>query len=563
MTSCLGMYIEDNLIKYAKVTKEHENVKVDSFGVKFFDKIEEAISQIVEETYSFGIPIFINSTREEYVFFNMFSLLNRTDLKRAINLEFDTYCAEKGYNANTVVTRYALTDSLEDKEKLKTIFTYMNKAELGRLNQLFEGQRLEGIVPLPMVLPNIIDVQKNENILILNLEKETTLTIIIGGKIYSVKRLENGIGKVLNEMNISENSYSKAYEILKNITMYTSESMDLQSSNSNYLEDVSLSLSKIIQEIKTILEGYKENFENIYIGGTGTVINNIDLFFQEQFLNSKCEILRPYFINGNIKTNLKDYIEVDSAIALAMQGLGYGIKEINFKREDLVKKFKVFINSDVLNLFSGQKKKQPNSRNGRGQSKLSGISEKLKFDKFLENKRFAFWLQRVAIQLIAFIIVYSVVSITVEQQIIKKQNQTQKVKASVQEKVAKLNQNIKDIKDKKDEYISNKKELERLESKYTDKMSKKNAITTLLNEIMYVIPQEVVITSIDVKEEQTSGDNTVYKAVIGAQSSKYEYLGYLKAKIKEDNILKKDTVISSSGEQQGGIIKVTIEGELP
>ena len=52
MPSCLGIYIEEHLIKYAKVSKEHENIKVEAFGIKFYDKIGDAISQVIEETYS-------------------------------------------------------------------------------------------------------------------------------------------------------------------------------------------------------------------------------------------------------------------------------------------------------------------------------------------------------------------------------------------------------------------------------------------------------------------------------------------------------------------------------
>ena len=32
MSNCLGLYIEENLIKYAKVSKDHDNLKVESFG---------------------------------------------------------------------------------------------------------------------------------------------------------------------------------------------------------------------------------------------------------------------------------------------------------------------------------------------------------------------------------------------------------------------------------------------------------------------------------------------------------------------------------------------------
>lgn len=32
MSSSLGLYIEDNIIKYAKVTKNHDDLKVESFA---------------------------------------------------------------------------------------------------------------------------------------------------------------------------------------------------------------------------------------------------------------------------------------------------------------------------------------------------------------------------------------------------------------------------------------------------------------------------------------------------------------------------------------------------
>lgn len=35
MPSCLGMYVQDNLIKYAKVSKDHDKIKVDSSVLNF------------------------------------------------------------------------------------------------------------------------------------------------------------------------------------------------------------------------------------------------------------------------------------------------------------------------------------------------------------------------------------------------------------------------------------------------------------------------------------------------------------------------------------------------
>ena len=43
MPSCLGIYIENNLIKYAKVSKERDNIKLDAYGVKFYENIADAV----------------------------------------------------------------------------------------------------------------------------------------------------------------------------------------------------------------------------------------------------------------------------------------------------------------------------------------------------------------------------------------------------------------------------------------------------------------------------------------------------------------------------------------
>ena len=47
MSNCLGLFIDEHLLKYAKVSKEKENIKVESFGIKFYDKIGEAIDQVI------------------------------------------------------------------------------------------------------------------------------------------------------------------------------------------------------------------------------------------------------------------------------------------------------------------------------------------------------------------------------------------------------------------------------------------------------------------------------------------------------------------------------------
>ena len=332
MASCLGLYIENNLIKYAKVTKDHDVLKVEAFGVKFYDKLGPAINQIVSETYSFKTPISINLSEEVYQYFYFFSLLNKSDLNKAVETEFESYCTEKGYNRNALETRFALVPDLEDTEKIKAIYMSVNKAEISKKLQDIPGNNVTNVLPLPMTISNIAEIKEKENVAIINLEEKTTITTIIKGQIYDVAKIEEGMGGILSGISLKENSYSKAYEICKNTTIYTADATDLQIEENSYLEDMMPTLYNVIQKAREVIDASVNKIDKIYLTGTGLIINNLDLYFQEYFVNVKCEILKPYFIPENLHLNIKEYIEVNSAIALAMQGLGYGLKKINFKK---------------------------------------------------------------------------------------------------------------------------------------------------------------------------------------------------------------------------------------
>ena len=95
MSSSLGIYINENIIKYAKISREGDNVKVDALGIKIYSDLQQAIEQIISETFSFKIPISVNMSEEMYNYFYMSDLLNKKDLDKAINTEFESFCYEK------------------------------------------------------------------------------------------------------------------------------------------------------------------------------------------------------------------------------------------------------------------------------------------------------------------------------------------------------------------------------------------------------------------------------------------------------------------------------------
>lgn len=539
MSSCLGLYIEEHLIKYAKVSKDHDNLKVEAFGIKFYEKLNEAIPQVIEETYSQKTPISVNLSEEMYNYYDMFTLLTKNDLQKAIKTEFESFCTDKGYNPNVFEVRYAVVDNQLDKEKLKVIHIAENKIELNKRVQELSDYRLTNISPISMAIPNLAEIGNNENCIIVNIEDKTTVTTIMGSKIFNVDIYEEGSQEILGKINLKENSYSKAYEICKNTTIYTSEGKELQTEETSYLEDIMPTLYSIAEKVQKIVSTTTEKIDKVYLTGTGTLINNVDLYFQEYLTQTTCEILKPYFITGTKDVSIKDYIEVNSAISLALMGLDEGIQGMNFKKPSFEDKIPSWLKIEV----------NPD-RTKKEQKNIGGwftwdLNQKL--DKTEKS------LVRIAVGLLLLVIIYSAFVILLNNQIIKKGQEADESIAQTNSQISLANNDNEKIKSRTNEYTTMIKNLEEANDKITDRNKTRNSIPNLLNQIMSIVPESVQITSIE--------NSTGTHVVINAQSNKYEQLGYLKAKIKSDVIL--TNVISTAGQKANGIITIKIEGDLP
>ena len=540
MSNCLGLYIEENLIKYAKVSKDHDNLKVESFGIKFYDKLGQAIDQIVEETYSQKTPISINLSEEMYNYFDMFALLSKNDLQKAIKTEFESYCVDKGYNPNVFESRYAVVDYPDDKEKIKVIHVAENKIELNKSSQAFENYRLMNISPISMAISNLLDTEEKQNALIVNIENETTVTTILQNKIYNIEKLEQGSEEFLSKINLKENSYSKSYEICKNTTIYTSEGRELQAEQSSYLDDIMPTLYNLVGQIRRIINTNTEKINKVYITGTASLINNVDLYFQEYLEDVNCEILRPYFIDTNTRDiNIKDYIEVNSAISLAMMGLGEGIQGMNFRKANFQDKIPSWLKIDINPEKTEKEKKY-----------LGGL---LTWDLGQKLDKTEMGLIRIASALFILVIIYSAFSALLSNQMDKKNSEAQESITSTQAEISKANQDKSTLQTRISDYNSLINQIERANSDQEDRNKTRNSIPNLLNQIMSVIPVNVQLTSIE-----DTGEGHI---VINAQSDKYEQLGYLVAKMKNDVILR--DVESTAGQKDNNVVTIKIEGDLP
>ena len=548
MPSCLGLYVEQNIIKYAKLSKDNNGVKIDSFGLKFYDNLAETIKQVISETYSFKTPISINLSEEQYNYLSLFTALSKKDMDNVIKTEFESICADKGINKDAYDTKYVFVNQLEDRERIKVIHVAVPKTDINKKNSLLEDNIISNVSPIPLAIPNLLENAKTENFLIVNIEDKTTITTVANNNVYNITSLDLGMSDILSKINEKENSYSKSYEICKNTTIYTNEGKDLQYEENPYLEDIMPTLYDVVGQVRKIINESLTTISKVYITGTASAINNIDLYFQEYLKDIKCEILKPYFINtNNAKINIKDYIEVNSAIAMALQGLGEGIKNVNFKkangREKLVKLLKTEINiSDKLGLANGD----------------------LNVDKLLSKLKKS--TQMFNIIMIILIVLYSSISITIGSLINKKEQDVQASISNINTQIETLNNYKTRIEEKSAEYdtiITNIKERTTIAER-TKKL--KNSIPVLMDELMEVIPTGVQISSI-----QATSDVHI---VINARADNYEQLGFLKVKIAQEDPVTGDpilyNVVSDSGQRvtetinkvDYNFVKVVIEGDL-
>ena len=539
MASCLGLYVESNIIKYAKVSKEHEKIKVESFGVKFYDNFEKTIDQIIEETYSYKTPISINLSEEIYNYFDMFALLNNKDLSKAIKTEFEMYCDDQGYNPNVFETRYVISKNPEDKDRLKVIHISANKIELTKKAQVLEKYKLASIVPVSMAITSLIEAKPKENYLIVNIEDNTTVTTILDENIYDIQVFQEGCQEFLRKINLKENSMAKSYDICKNTTIYTSEGKDLQETEFSYLEDIMPTLYTIVGNVRKIINESVEKINKVYLTGTATLINNLDLYFQEYLREIDCEILKPYFINPTQEISIQDYIEVNSAISLALSGVGQGIQGINFKKQTFNEKIPDWLKIEIA---PGKEKKSKLATSGWFTNDLGEKLDKTEIG-----------LLRTAVGLIILFVIYSCFSALLKNQM---ENKTQQAQESINHTNAQIElaENDKSkIDSRTNDYTEMIQNLQDLNDRLLDASKTRDAIPNLLNSIMFIIPENVQITAI----QNTTGTHIV----IQAQSNKYEQLGMFKAKLDTGMYL--TNVISTSGQQENNVIKVTIEGDLP
>ena len=535
MQKCLGIYIENNLIKYAKVSKDNNDMKIESFGIRFYQNLSEEIKKIIQETYSFNTPISINLSNEKYLYFDIFALLSKKDVEKTVDTEFENFCDEKKYNKEAFETRYALMPSQEDREKIRALDIYINKIEYNRQINPLEKYKLTKVMPVSIAIGNVARLNKNENVLIINMEETTTVTTIYNKQIYDVETIEIGSKNVLDNINKVENSYAKAYDICKNTTIYTANVGDI-GEEQPYLQHIMPTVFKITEKVQEIVSNSVNKIQEIYLTGTLASINNIDLYFQEMFTDIDCKILKPKMVDETVtKINIKDYIEVNSAIALATVGLGEGIQELNFR--------KVKPTDKIFDIFKRETSKTPKKE----------TTSKINFNLKGALSKGELWMIRAIAGILLFLMVFCIFTKVLSNQMLNKEKEIDGLIEKQKNQISTVTNNASTLDGKTQKYERLTSDVKKMYEKISDKAARRNSIPNLLNQIMANIPDKV-----DLDQIENTKDRTI---VINAKAGYYDQLGYFVAVLKTKNILK--NVITSSTKKPDGTVYISIEGELP
>lgn len=549
MQSCLGVYIENKLIKYAKVSRDRDSIKIESFGTKFYEDLKQAISQIVQETNSAKTPISVNLDGEYYDYFDFFSLLNKNDLKKSTEIEFEMLCREKNIRKEDMDKRYIFVLDPDKENRMKAINVSIEKEKIEQRKDLFEGYNLSAIEPLPIGIANLVRTGEVECELIVNMEEKTTLTFLQNGQIDLIQEIDSSISEALREISKRENSDSKAYEILKNITI-TSQDMDSVQDGNEYIDIVIPVLFKILTETKEKMAEYGKQINKIYFTGTGVIINNVDMYFQDRMNDIECNMIKPSFLEAqSLKVGIKDYIEVNSAISLAMSGMGTGAtNDLNFSGKSAISKVGI---------------EMPSLPGNKRMPEIKTLKESA------EEPLDAY--ERTVIRILAmcliFIIAYSIMGNTLYKNMDEKKNEAIQKQTDTSTAIANMGKTKLTIESLNSEYQSVIAKLNNQSLENGEIIFENWEIANFLTKIASVIPSEVKLISL----ENTTGRHFV----IQAKSIKYQQLGYFKALLEANGYLENVTAstgiraeseIESSLSPEAGAVEeyilVTIEGDL-
>lgn len=536
MAGCLGIYLDGNMAKYAKLSIDNNKlVSVEKYGIKFTsESYSQVINRIIEETSSHDIPVVINPREDVYYNTQIYEQVqDKSYIPSIMKLEFESWCEKNAKSPDRFSYVYMVSEAKNTENKRNAILNITPKEIIN--NDLDIAKNLSGISPAKPLVKRLVSDEESNYILI-NVDTELSITVVINKKIVEFKSYLIGMKQLLTDFTSNLGSYEKAYNTCKQMNVYT----EGESTNDPNLEQI---VEPIFQEILkhclAEVNKYRNNVSQIFLTGVGTAFTNIDLLFS-QFLDMKCTMLKPFFIKDTSDVRyMSEIVEVTEAIALAYEFLNPMYNELQY----VAKRLK--LNNKINKMLPSSSKSAKIKKEKKGNT----VSNVAVTDKSLDIITYVTIVAVVV--LFSYVIFGGIYQASVNKMIKNMESKKQNVLAeteNVNSDISYINKNMNEYKEINDEIddIKNK-----IESNQIGKFSTYN-VASLLQNIIKIIPTNVRLINI-------SSDDNKY-VTITASSGEYEDLGYFFAQIKLENVLNNAKILKVNN---GETTTVEIGGDLP
>ena len=522
MSSCLGVYFDDNIIKYAKICLNGNKLpNIEKYGIKFIkNDYKQELHQIIDETDSYNIPIVINPREDVYYSTKIYDQIKENSYFSSImKLEYESWCEKNAKSPDRYSYVYMVAEGANEENKKNAFLNITSKNVINE--DIALSKSITEIYPANLLLGRLVSPNENSYILV-NIGMNLSVTTVINNRVIDFSTYSVGMKELLNEFANVFGSFEKAYDECKKMNVYT-EGEDV---NSPELEQI---VEPIFQEIlKKCMEcvgRYKSDISQVILTGIGSCFINVDLLFS-QFLDVKCKILKPLYIFD--ETDVKNIYENNSVIeAIA---LGYEFLDPKYKELKYLSKKSLFSKK----IFSSRPNKKISISFG---------------DKTLNTLQYVTIAAGVVLlSHTAFSIIYSFTVNKMKNDIDKKCQNLNVQTEEINSDISYISKNTQEYKDVNDE-VENLKN--KIESNQIGKFSTYN-VASLLQNIIKILPENVRLVNI-------SSDDNKY-VTIKASSGEYEDLGYFFAQVKLEGVLNNPKI---NKVENGETTTIEIGGDLP
>ena len=124
MGACLGVYVGEKVIKYAKLEQDEKTKKIslNSYGTKYvWGKKEDEVVELIAQTGSENSKVCLNIPETFRIETEVLKQLKKSDVQSVISLEVADNAIQRGVNEKMVDHRYTLIDSKVSSTNLCTV----------------------------------------------------------------------------------------------------------------------------------------------------------------------------------------------------------------------------------------------------------------------------------------------------------------------------------------------------------------------------------------------------------------------------------------------------------